>query len=173
MLRLLIVFSISLIMSCDQKEPQKKFPYKTKEQFDQVMIESHQQFLQKEKLKIEKFTDSLGLEFFKTGTGLQYHISNSTNGDTLKSGDLAAINYLLTTIEGDTVYQSPKGQFQEFAVDYDNVESGLHEGIKLMRIGERAIMILPAHLAHGVTGDQAAISAQTTLVYNIHLVGKR
>lgn len=173
MIKFLAFLLVCLTLSCVQKEKKKAFPYETKREYEQAMIQSHQQFLQKEKLKIKKFTDSSGLEFIKTGTGLQYHIFDSTDGEVLKSGDLAMVKYLLTTIEGDTVYQSPNNKLQEFAVDYDNVESGLHEGIKFMRTGERALLILPAHLAHGITGDQAAISTQTTLVYDIYLAGKR
>ena len=113
------------------------------------------------------------MSFEATGTGLRYHIYQTTSGDSIASKDFAIITYTLTSIEGDTLYQSPKGKFQEFIVDYDIVESGLHEGIKKMRVGEKAFFILPTHLAHGISGDNAAIPSQTTLLYNVHLVAKR
>ena len=113
------------------------------------------------------------MPFSRTGTGLQFYIYQKSNGDSIKSKNVAFIAYTLTSLEGDTLYKSPEGKLQEFMVDYDNVESGLHEGIKKMRVGEKALFILPAHLAHGISGDNAAIPSQTTLLYNVHLVGKK
>ncbi len=169
---LIFVFLFSLL-SCENEPKKKTLPFEDAEDYETTMIHSHQAFLKKEKEKIKSFVDSSGLSFEATGTGLRYHIYQTTSGDSIASKDFAIITYTLTSIEGDTLYQSPKGKFQEFIVDYDIVESGLHEGIKKMRVGEKAFFILPTHLAHGISGDNAAIPSQTTLLYNVHLVAKR
>lgn len=168
-----LVGTLIFFLACSEEKQPKELPFKTKAEYEQTMIRSHQAFLQKEKQKIEDFVQESGLEFKGTGTGLRYHIYQKTNGDSLQRGDLAIVSYVLKSIEGDTLYTSPQEGNQEFMVDYDNVESGLHEGVKEMKIGEKGIFILPAHLAHGITGDQAAIPSQTTLVYDIHLKAKR
>ena len=169
---LLFVILFSLL-ACEDEPKKKSLPFEDAEDYETTMILSHQAFLKKEKEKIKSFIDSSGLSFQATGTGLRYHIYQTTSGDSILSKDFAYIAYTLTSIQGDTLYQSPKDKFQEFIVDYDNVESGLHEGIKKMRVGERAYFILPAHLAHGISGDNAAIPSQTTLLYNVHLVAKK
>ncbi|MFT6166809.1 MAG: FKBP-type peptidyl-prolyl cis-trans isomerase [Vicingaceae bacterium] len=163
---------IGFVVACAD-EPKKVLPFEDSKDYKTTMILSHQEFLKKEKSRIKIFIDSLGLPFEATGTGLRYYIYQTNQGDSIQSKDFAFIIYVLTSLEGDTLYQSPHGKLQEFIVDYDNVESGLHEGIKRMRVGEKAYFILPAHLAHGISGDNAAISSQTTLVYNIHLVAKK
>lgn len=169
-----ILFSLMLILACNQQEKKAANQSFDKKEFNDRLILSHHAFLEKEKGRINKYIDSLGLPFENTGTGLRYFIEEKNeNGDSLKRGDVAVVNYSLTSIFGDTLYESVEGTSQEFMVDYDQVESGLHEGIKLMRVGEKAMFILPAHLAHGITGDQAAIGSQTTLVYKIHLLGKK
>ena len=171
MRNILLLGLLFSLFACED-EPKKKAPlFEDYEDYETTMILSHQEFLKKEKIKA--FVDSSGLSFQSTGTGLKFHIYKSNEGDSIRSKDFAFIAYTLTSIEGDTLYQSPEGKFQEFIVDYDNVESGLHEGIKKMRVGEKAYFILPAHLAHGISGDNAAISSQTTLVYTVHLVGKK
>lgn len=172
---ILAVTSLSWIVfqSC-QPEKKKESVFANKKDYQDKMILSHQVFLEKEKKRIEHFIDSLKLKFEKTGTGLRYFIEEENEeGDSIVSGDIVFISYTLESIYGDSLYQSPEGMAQEFAVDYDNVENGLHEGVKYMRIGERAILILPTHLAHGITGDQAAIGTQTTLIYRLKLLGKR
>lgn len=169
-------FSIGLICSigaCDHEPKPKELPFSTQEEYEQTMILSHREFLKKEKAKIEDYIKKSEHQFEKTGTGLQYSIYEKAAGDAIKKGDAVIITYRLKSIEGEELYASPEGKYQEFVVDYDNVESGLHEGIKKMKVGEKAIFILPAHLAHGITGDQAAIPSQTTLVYDVFLAGKR
>lgn len=145
-----------------------------RESFEDRMILSHKAFLKKEKNRIDHFVDSSNLSFKESGTGLRYAvIKENKNGEQFKTGDIAIISYTLTTLQGDTLYESPTNPKQEFMVDFDQVESGLHEGIKYVRVGEDVIFILPAHLGHGITGDQAAIPSQTTLVYYLTILGKK
>ena len=177
MKKTLFVSSVfALIIGFVACEEQKKtsLPFDNKKEYDETMIDSHREFLKKEKKRLEQYISSSDYNFKKTGTGLRIAIyaANAT-GASVKTGDLVLVNYQLTSIEGDSLYASPGSHPQEFAVDYDNVESGLHEAIKLMKVGEKALLILPAHLAHGITGDQAAIPSQTTLLYDVSLVGKR
>ncbi len=172
--KLVVLFIVFTgLISCENEPKKNDLPFENKDDYETTMILSHQEFLKKEKAKINEFIDSTGMPFSRTGTGLQYYIYQKSNGDSIKSKNVAFIAYTLTSLEGDTLYKSPEGKLQEFMVDYDNVESGLHEGIKKMRVGEKALFILPAHLAHGISGDNAAIPSQTTLLYNVHLVGKK
>tara|TARA_R110000868_G_scaffold134104_2_gene345984 strand:- start:295 stop:816 length:522 start_codon:yes stop_codon:yes gene_type:complete len=169
-----ILFSLLLVISCSRQEKNKNLQSIDKKEFNDRLILSHQAFLEKEKGRIDYYIDSLGFPFEKTGTGLRYYIEEKNEGgDSLKIGDVAVIDYKLTSIYGDSLYETVEGLAQEFMVGYDQVESGLHEGIQFMHVGERAIFILPAHLAHGITGDQAAIRSQTTLVYKVHLLAKK
>lgn len=171
---LFLCFVFMQFSFCSQKKQDKQeLRFKSKKEYENVMIQSHRVFLDHEKARIQQFIDSTGKEFDSTGTGLRYHIYKHGKGDTLKIGDVAIIKYKLSLLDGTEVYQTDKKRLQEFTVDYDNVESGLNEGIKYMNIGDQAIMILPAHLAFGVTGDQAKIPPQSTLVYDLKLVSKK
>lgn len=164
---------ITCLIACQNNEPKKDLSFDSKESYEETIIASHQAFLKKEKEKIASFMDSLGLVFNKTGTGLRYAITQTSNGDSLGTGDIAVIRYKLKSLEGKLLYETRPELAHEFAVDFDEVESGLHEAIKYLKVGEEAIVILPAHLAHGITGDQAAIPSQTTLVYYLTVVGKK
>ncbi len=160
--------------ACQGEEKTKKLPFTSKADYEETMIASHKAYLQKERSKISSYIEDSGSDFDSTGTGLRYRIiETNLDGDTLASGEIAVIFYQLKDIEGNLLYETRAELAHEFAVDYDEVESGLHEGIKKMRTGEKAIFILPAHIAHGITGDQAAIPSQTTLVYELYLAGKK
>mgnify|MGYP002279014474 CR=1 FL=1 len=168
-----MLFLAALLPSCKGGGKQQQLPFKTKKEYEQTMIESHKLFLQKEKEKIKTYIDSSNYQFTQSGSGLYYAIYEKGGNDTLEGGENALIAYTLSIMNGDTISQTKEGKYFEFTVDFDQVESGLHEGIKLMAVGDRARFILPAHLAHGITGDQMKIPSQATLVYDVKLLAKR
>jgi FKBP-type peptidyl-prolyl cis-trans isomerase len=62
---------------------------------------------------------------------------------------------------------------KEFLIGQSDVEAGLEEGIRLMRTGDRAKLILPSRLAFGLLGDGKKIPPGATLVYDIELVAQK
>lgn len=161
------------LFACEQKS-EPKLKVKSKKELRELMISSHKAYLNREKERLDQYTDSLPHSFQQSGSGLRYSvIESSGSNDSIKEGDIAVINYTLLLLNGDTAYQSVEGQPQEFMVEMDDVEAGLHEGIQKIAIGDKAIFVLPAHLAHGLTGDQAAIPIQSPLVYHLELIGKK
>lgn len=127
----------------------------------------------KESDHIDGYAERHGYKMIKTGTGLRYQITKTSNGELAKSGQYAKVNFKVSTLEGAECYSSKEKGPQEFLIDQDNVESGVHEGIKYMHVGEKAIFIIPPHLAHGLIGDQNKIPALTTIVYEIELLSLR
>ena len=57
-----------------------------------------------------------------------------------------------------------------FLVCRDEVESGLHEAIQYLKVGDKAKVIIPSHLAHGIAGDFEKIPPRSTIIYDIHLI---
>jgi FKBP-type peptidyl-prolyl cis-trans isomerase len=113
-------------------------------------------------------------EITRTGSGLQYYIYERTDGDTsihAQGGDIAEIEYAISLLSGDECYRTEDDEYEEFIVDNSEIESGIQEGIKLLSPGDRAKLIIPSHLAHGMAGDLDKIPPLTTLVINIHLIG--
>ena len=79
------------------------------------------------------------------------------------------IKYNVTLLDGTECY-STDDEVEEFIVDKDYVEAGLHEGIQFMSPGDKAILILPSHLAHGLAGDLKKIPFRSSIVYDIELI---
>lgn len=110
----------------------------------------------------------------RTGSGLQYYIYQHGEKDTslhARGGDIAEIEYVITLLSGDECYRTEDDEYEQFVVDNSEIESGIQEGIKLLSPGDRARLIIPSHLAHGVTGDLDKIPPLTTLIFDIHLMG--
>ncbi len=126
---------------------------------------------QAEERRINKYIQRSGLPFKRTNTGLRYHIYETSQEDvpTANDGQIAAIDFAVVVLNGDTVYRSKPGRPAEFLIGKDHVESGLHEGITYLKPGEKALLVLPPHLAHGLAGDLKKIPMNATIIYDLHL----
>ncbi len=128
--------------------------------------QKEQQFL------IEQFIERHGWEMQETGTGLRYMIYEHGNeSDSLaKPGQIAWVQFEISPLGDTVVYRSPEDEAQSFLIEMDHVENGLHEMVTYMRVGDRAKVILPHHLAHGLLGDSQKIPPLTAVLYDLKLV---
>ena len=58
----------------------------------------------------------------------------------------------------------------QFVIGEGDEPSGLHEMVKLMRVGAKAKVIIPSYLAYGLVGDDNKIPPSATLFYDLYLV---
>jgi len=107
----------------------------------------------------------------KTGTGLRYFIHTKSDAiDSAKVLDLVTVDYSIQLLDGTICYTSEDKGPQSFIVEKSDLESGLHEAIKLMCTGDKALFILPSHLAHGLIGDTDKIPPLMPIIYEIELL---
>lgn len=105
-----------------------------------------------------------------TGSGLRYIPLKTTNGEQAKPGNDAFVEYSVTILNGEKIYETGSDEIDIFRVDKSNIETGIQEGIKKMKVGERSILIIPSHLAHGLIGDMDKVPPLSTLVVDIQLL---
>jgi FKBP-type peptidyl-prolyl cis-trans isomerase len=124
----------------------------------------------KEKLAIKMYlVHRPSLKMEETGTGLNYYIYKKTNSPKAVSGREAGITYTISFLNGAKCYNVDSTSIEFHKIDHSELETGLQEGLKKMRLGEKAIFIIPSHLAHGLTGDQYKIPPLTPLVIDVTL----
>jgi FKBP-type peptidyl-prolyl cis-trans isomerase len=109
-------------------------------------------------------------EMQSTGTGLQYWIYRDKDGVTAKKGDVVDVWFSIQKLDETVLYETEEGELSNFKVDQSHVESGVMEGIKKMAEGERAKLIIPSHLGHGLLGDSRKIPPLQVLLVDIELV---
>jgi len=108
----------------------------------------------------------------KTGSGLQYYIYKLGSGDkTATVGDIAQVEMKITLLDGSECYSTKSDEYEEFVIDKSDIETGIQEGIKKLKLGDCAKLIIPSHLAHGLIGDMDKIPPLSTLVVDIKLIG--
>ncbi len=127
----------------------------------------------KEFHEIDQYVAHRGWKMITTGTGLRYMITQKGNGEAAVLEKQAKVNYKITLLDGKLCYSSDSSGPKVFVIGKDNVETGLHEGIQLLHVGDKAMFILPSHLAHGLMGDDAKIPPRSTVIYDIELIAIR
>jgi FKBP-type peptidyl-prolyl cis-trans isomerase FkpA len=111
-------------------------------------------------------------DMIETGTGLRYMIYSQGDGDSAVRGYYAKVSYKVSLLTDEVLYSSDEIGPTSFKIDQSEVESGLQEGIKRMRVGDKGIFIIPSHLAHGLIGDMNKIPPLETIIMDIHFISQ-
>jgi len=158
--------------SCSGEQSNKRISLSSEEEsnIQETIMKENQRYVGKESELIDSYIVKNNLTMKTTGTGLRFHIIPDGKGRFAKPEMLAKVNYSISLLDGTFCYSSDSTGAVTFRVDHDDVESGLHEGIKLLRVGDRAEFILPSHLAYGLTGDQNKVPPRTPIIYQIELI---
>lgn len=170
----LVLAAVLLLAACDQRQgpPPAKVGAATPQR-DSSLIVTNRNSMRREVRSVEQWMALNKVQLASTGTGVRYHIIHDEPGATMKPGQYALVRYALLLLNGDTAYVSDPGSAEAFLVEEDNVESGLHEAIQLLSVGDSALILLPSHRAHGLLGDRDRIPPQSTVVYYLGVKGVR
>ncbi|MDG5800019.1 FKBP-type peptidyl-prolyl cis-trans isomerase [Marinilabiliaceae bacterium ANBcel2] len=161
----LILFS--LLCSCSQSQTQES----SDRSFNrEAFINVNRQLVNKEQEKIKEYIEKNDLDLERTDTGLWYSIEKEGEGDLIVKDKVVHLEYELWLLDGTLVYSSEEFGEKVFLVGQGGVESGLEEGILMLKKGSKATFILPSHLAHGLIGDSDRIPFRSSLKYFIKVV---
>lgn len=134
-------------------------------------IEAHRRFLKKEIESIKSYIEERDLNLKRNGTGIHYQIMGENGrGPLAQSGQLVTYHYEISLLNGSLLYASEEGQAAQLLIDRQDAEIGLHDALKLMRVGDKGFFILPSHRAFGVAGDQNKVPPFTALVYKLEVL---
>lgn len=162
-----------LVVSCKSNGEQTeiKDPYsKVKAEKQEETIQINKDMLDVNRDIVEKYIARHNWEMTETESGLLYMIYAKTNDTEVKSGDVVEFSFKTSLLNGVVLYDSDATGNRKMTIDRNQEESGLNEGLKLMKKGEKAYFILQPHLAFGVAGDSYKIPPYSVLVYDIEVV---
>lgn len=134
------------------------------------LIEANKKKHQLETEHIKTFIGNKKWPMTETNSGLHYWIYKNGTGEIAAQGQRVSLAYTVSLTDGTECYRADENNPGTFVIGRDNVESGLHEMVQLMHVGDKAKVILPSHLAFGLTGDSQKIPGNATLVYDIELL---
>ncbi len=162
-----VFLQILFLNACDANSPQSK--PKTKESTEETLEKANRYLVRSEEEQIKDLIRRYQWKMNATGTGLRYLIDSTGTGRKIKYGDKLTLKYTIRLLNGDVVKTSDETGPMQFVAGKGGVESGLEEGILMMRKGDKAKFILPSHLAFGLLGDGEKIPPRTALIYEVEI----
>lgn len=93
-------------------------------------------------------------------------------GRSPKKGEKVAVHYTGRFEDGKVFDSSlPRKEPIQFVLGMQQVIAGWDQAIAQMKIGEKAKLIIPPHLAYGERGYPGAIPPNATLIFEVELLG--
>lgn len=169
-IKILVIIALAITTACksDNKRQQTRLSYhETKD----MLIRINKTLNSEDKEKIEEYIAKQKIEGMEASqTGLYHLVTGEPNGKAVETGNVVQFSYTISLLDGTRCYSSKNDGLKSFKVGQGGVESGIEEGILLMKQGQNAIFILPPHLAHGLVGDGKRIPSRAIIVYNVELL---
>ena len=107
-----------------------------------------------------------------TPSGLKYVDEVIGTGESPRPGRPVSVHYTGTLANGTKFDSSvDKNQPYEFAIGTGSVIQGWDEGIMTMKVGGKRRLIIPPNLAYGAAGRPPLIPPNSTLYFDIELLG--
>lgn len=106
-----------------------------------------------------------------TASGLKYQtLAKGTGTTSPKATDTVRVHYHGTLLDG-TVFDSSVQRGQPISFPLNRVIPGWTEGLQLMKVGDKFKFEIPPHLAYGPNSPSPKIPSNSTLVFEVELLG--
>ncbi len=167
-LRSLIILLIPLLIVSCRNYSEKKVTVSRRSR--EEMTEVNRYMVTKDKERIESYIERKGLEMEESPTGLWFRINKEGEGPDFSDGDKILFNYECSLLDGTIVYSSEESGPKEVILGRSTMESGLNEGLRMLKQGAEATFILPPFMAFGLIGDGKKIPSRSIIVYNVTIL---
>jgi FKBP-type peptidyl-prolyl cis-trans isomerase FklB len=102
--------------------------------------------------------------------GLQYKVLKEGSGKQPQPSDTVEVHYRGTLVDGRE-FDSSYNRKETVTFPLTGVIKGWQEILPLMKIGEKREVVIPPELAYGPNGSPPAIGPNSTLIFEIELIG--
>jgi FKBP-type peptidyl-prolyl cis-trans isomerase FkpA len=165
----IIILFISLI-SCREQHKRSTLNQKLGKN---EMADINKYLVQKDRERIRNFIERKNLKMNETSTGLWYQILKDGTGKTFVENNKVTMDYECSLLDGTKCYSSKELGPKEVTIGKSEIEPGLNEGLRLLKPGAEAILIIPPFLGYGLVGDRKMIPSRAVIVYHINILSSK
>ncbi|OBQ55944.1 gliding motility-associated peptidyl-prolyl isomerase GldI [Tamlana sp. s12] len=166
----LLIFALALtVLGCKTPEPRRPVSVKSGS-FINASVERNKKLNAKEHATIENLLKQQEQDYLASDSGFWYYYNTKIEADTLATpdfGDLVNYNYNVKALNGKLIYSAEELRTQNYAMDKEELFTGLREGLKLMKTGETVTFYFPSQKAYGYYGDNNKIGSNMPLVCEV------
>lgn len=173
MKRLFLFISMISLGAC--KSPEARYPVSQNSgSYISESIAKNQKLLEKEVAKIEIIIKEDSTREYKSSQNGFWYVYNkkatdTTNTATPAFGDFVEFDYSISTLDDQTIYAEGEKATKTYAIDQEQLFSGLRQGLKLMKEGETVTFLFPSYKAYGYYGDKNKIGSNLAIKTKVTL----
>jgi len=171
MRKLLITALLPVIVLVGCKTPEARRPVSVKTgSFIDVSVERNKKLNAKEEASIKKIMAQEKKDYIASESGFWYYYNTKVEADSLKTpdfGDIVNFDYVVKDLNGSVIYSEEDIKARSYAMDKEELFTGLREGLKLMKSGETVTFLFPSQKAYGYYGDQNRIGTSIPLICEV------
>ena len=171
MKKIYIILLIFIIFSCNFSNNNNTKQVDNQKVDKEGLLEWNKNIVDVNSDIIKKYIDRRQWKMNVSGSGLYWQIYKKTDLEKVGAEKFVEFSYTTALLSGEMLYSSQKSGNRILKIDKNQEESGLNEGLKYMRLGEKAHFIVPPHLAFGVAGDGYKIPPYAVLIFDVEIVG--
>ena len=151
---------------CNRPEEEPEAPQLSAEEVQERLIQQNRAALEQERTYLKSFMDSTQWAFVPVGSGaFEWRVATGT-GAAVADKELVTVAFRLTGVHGEVYGQGT----QEVRVLRDpDAVWGLQYALKRARHGDSLVLLLPAHLGHGLAGA-GEVPPMSPLVYYLRVL---
>ena len=164
-----IILLMAACLSCKSPEARRPISVKTGSFIDKS-VARNKQINQEERTKIEGIISSNPeINYLTSNNGFWYYYNTKVEDDAITPafGNLVNFGYDIKDLNGRTIYSAEELKTRDYAIDQEELFSGLREGIKLMKAGETVTFLFPSQKAYGYYGDEYKIGANIPIICKV------
>lgn len=166
-MRFIAIIFILLFIGCKESRERRSSEQKSVEE---QLIEMNRNLHQAEKKRLATYVAENAWPVQESETGMYIWRYEEGEGPQAEIGQIATIQYSSELLDGTPCYSTEVAEPLQFRVGEDHVITGLHQAIVELKVGDKAKILVPSHLAFGLTGDQDKVPPNSSLLYELELL---
>lgn len=156
---LILVVIIGLTYGCKTPEARRPISSSGSSSINES-IERNKKLIAQEEEEIKALIAQDSVFGFKASQGgfwYAFKVQDTTETKMPTFGDIVEYDYSINTLGDKPIYTMAETPTKSYAMDQEQLASGIREGLKLTTAGDEIILLLPSHKAYGYYGDKNKI----------------
>jgi FKBP-type peptidyl-prolyl cis-trans isomerase FkpA len=144
----------------------------TKTEYEEIVKKEEAELVGKEDKTIQEYMTKNNLKGVKQPSGLYYVQTQAGTGARAEAGKSVSVHYTGKLLNGTKFDSSvDRNAPFDFALGQGQVIKGWDEGIALMSVGEKGLLLIPSALGYGTRGAGGSIPPNSILIFEVELLG--
>jgi FKBP-type peptidyl-prolyl cis-trans isomerase len=158
----------SFLMAC--KPPVQELTESQPDLVSEELVKANQYMHQRHQDHMAAFVERVGWKANVTPTGLWIIHDIQGNGSPIVENSRVTFSFESTLLDGTPCYMASANKPKVITIGKGGVESGVEQGMTLLREGSEAVFLIPPHLGHGNFGDRDRIPGNSVLIYSLKVM---